>query len=979
MDAPLDFQTLKESVQSALVATVKTVNRLAAEDLDFQKTANPATGKRLERSVGRILALSQKVLKAEAKSVGTQAPRITDTDDLELNWSKIVDIVDCIFEKADSALDECTGLAKRRDLGQNESVASKKSASLQANLRNANIRKPQLSFEVQPDTQSQSPWKPILTKKPHATVPLEESLVLADYNGSMEWRHPYETEILNSEFPDRAFQHAEPTPYKPLETTQATWVSTYEEVLEMLEELKKADEIAVDLEHHDYRTYVGLTCLMQISTRTHDWIVDTLQPWRHKLEVLNEVFTNPSIIKVLHGAHMDVQWLQRDLGLYLNGYFDTYYACEVLGYPQRSLAYLLKKFASFDADKKYQLADWRRRPIPNEMMFYAQSDTHFLLYIYDMMRNELIKHSDNSRPDMNLMREVIRKSKERALTRYDQLTFDPSTGDGNRGWLNPILRQMWPMNGSQFAVYRALWEWRDKKARDCDENPVYVLCNQALGDIARDIPDQRSAFEALVPRRASIARESLSDLWLLVQEAVKKGESGPTLMQFINSTERKVDIRTTGSAGLSTDAKPEEEFTGSRLDVSQLFGNMLLSSSWEDGEETGTPDDFIQLPWQRLHPDMLSIMNEQTRVAMQQEEDKKLSDEVIHVSSTTPVKPKDVEFTLKAGMKRKAPEPDASTGEHIESPVADEAEAAQEGAASNASEDNEQGDDENSIAQRKRAKKLARKAAQREKLKAARGIGEGEGEAEGGEDEEKDKNEDEEVFDYDTAKSVMYGNVDKTVESHKKSFNPYAKASLDRPIKGARRAPPMKGGRSVTFRKELILYAFFCLGDNQIKIDLDKMMQLAGFKTRESARTSWNSVRRKLIAGRDHIGILVGGSERKRATPLTPRKRKSAVASAAFSDNDNSAPSTPSSATRSEDDSSRGLFTGSKKPDNGANVKVATTPTKGKRNWTKVKATNEYNKVGEETPLEGWDDSSDDYTATARASAAGIKGELKAT
>ncbi|PHH52786.1 hypothetical protein CFIMG_003601RA [Ceratocystis fimbriata CBS 114723] len=179
--------------------------------------------------------------------------------------------------------------------------------------------------------------------------------------------------------------------------------------------------------------------------------------------------------------------------------------------------------------------------------------------------------------------------------------------------------------------------------------------------------------------------------------------------------------------------------------------------------------------------------------------------------------------------------------------------------------------------------------------------------------------------------------------------------------------------------RELILYAFFCLGDNQIKIDSDKMMQLAGFKTRESARTSWNSVRRKLIAGRDHIGILVGGSERKRATPSTPRKRKSAVASAAFSDNDNSAPSTPSSATRSEDDSSRGLFTGSKKPDNGANVKVATTPTKGKRNWAKVKATNEYNKVAEETPLEGWDDSSDDYTATARASAAGNKGGFKAT
>jgi len=41
-------------------------------------------------------------------------------------------------------------------------------------------------------------------------------------------------------------------------------------------------------------------------------------------------------------------------------------------------------------DKKYQLADWRIRPLTPEMMLYAKMDTHYLLYIYDKMRNELI-------------------------------------------------------------------------------------------------------------------------------------------------------------------------------------------------------------------------------------------------------------------------------------------------------------------------------------------------------------------------------------------------------------------------------------------------------------------------------------------------------------------------------------------------------------------------------------------------------------
>jgi len=64
----------------------------------------------------------------------------------------------------------------------------------------------------------------------------------------------------------------------------------------MLESLKKATEIAVDLEHHDYRSYYGFVCLMQISTREKDWIIDTLE-LREELSALNEVFTDPSIIK----------------------------------------------------------------------------------------------------------------------------------------------------------------------------------------------------------------------------------------------------------------------------------------------------------------------------------------------------------------------------------------------------------------------------------------------------------------------------------------------------------------------------------------------------------------------------------------------------------------------------------------------------------------------------------------------------------
>jgi hypothetical protein len=117
--------------------------------------------------------------------------------------------------------------------------------------------------------------------------------------GQRRFKHPYESEILTIQFPDMIYERADPIMYKPIDSTTVKWVDTIEDFQAMLAQLMKATEIAIDLEHHDYRTYYGLTCLMQISTRDQDWIVDTLVPWRHQMEALNDVFANPNIIKVV--------------------------------------------------------------------------------------------------------------------------------------------------------------------------------------------------------------------------------------------------------------------------------------------------------------------------------------------------------------------------------------------------------------------------------------------------------------------------------------------------------------------------------------------------------------------------------------------------------------------------------------------------------------------------------------------------------
>ena len=54
---------------------------------------------------------------------------------------------------------------------------------------------------------------------------------------------------------------------------------------------------------------------------------------------LNPIFSDPNIVKVLHGCANDVVWLQRDFHLYLVNVFDTEKAAQVrTGVTQVSLS-----------------------------------------------------------------------------------------------------------------------------------------------------------------------------------------------------------------------------------------------------------------------------------------------------------------------------------------------------------------------------------------------------------------------------------------------------------------------------------------------------------------------------------------------------------------------------------------------------------------------------------------------------------------
>ncbi|ONL93763.1 Protein RRP6-like 2 [Zea mays] len=251
---------------------------------------------------------------------------------------------------------------------------------------------------------------------------------------------------------------------------------------------------------------------MQISTRTEDFIVDTLKLRIYIGLYLQEPFKDPTKRKVMHGADRDIMWLQRDFHIYVCNLFDTGQASRVLQMERNSLEHLLLHFCGVTAKKEYQNADWRSRPLPDEMIKYAREDTHYLLYIYDLMRQRLQRESTF---ENDLLLEVHKRSNEICLQFYEkELLTDTS-------YLHIYGLQEHELDARQLAVVAALHEWRDRIARQEDESTGYILPNKALIEIAKQMPTDVGHLKRIVKSKYPYVESNLELIAYTVWNALE--------------------------------------------------------------------------------------------------------------------------------------------------------------------------------------------------------------------------------------------------------------------------------------------------------------------------------------------------------------------------------------------------------------------------------------------------------------------------
>jgi len=161
-----------------------------------------------------------------------------------------------------------------------------------------------------------------------------------------------------------------------------------QELRQIGSELEREEAIGVDLESDSMFHYQEKVCLLQLSTRTRNILIDTIA--LKDLSPVGKIFCNERILKVLHGADYDIRSLYRDFGIEMTNLFDTQIAARFLGFREYSLACLLKNLLGVIVEKKYQKKDWSKRPLPIAMLDYAVRDSCKLLSLHQALARELI-------------------------------------------------------------------------------------------------------------------------------------------------------------------------------------------------------------------------------------------------------------------------------------------------------------------------------------------------------------------------------------------------------------------------------------------------------------------------------------------------------------------------------------------------------------------------------------------------------------
>lgn len=207
--------------------------------------------------------------------------------------------------------------------------------------------------------------------------------------------------------------------------------------------LKKNEVLFVDTEFLRNNTYWPKLCLIQIKAKKKIYLIDPLAK-DIDLEIIKEIFLDPSILKVFHSARQDIEVLMNVFNVIPWPIYDTQLAANFI-FAETDIGYsnLVEKFFEIKLSKKYQVSDWSKRPLKDKQIEYAGLDVEYLPLLYKKLDTKIrikrkvrtykaeieklkdiveIYNPKNSYKKINIRKKNIIKSRIKILSEWRELS-----------------------------------------------------------------------------------------------------------------------------------------------------------------------------------------------------------------------------------------------------------------------------------------------------------------------------------------------------------------------------------------------------------------------------------------------------------------------------------------------------------------------------------------------------------------------------
>ena len=349
----------------------------------------------------------------------------------------------------------------------------------------------------------------------------------------------------------------------------------------LTEKLRGAGQAGMDIEADSFHHYFPKVCLIQLSFGKVNAIVDPLAG--ADLSGLMDVLSEKEL--VLHDAGYDLRMLKKDFGFVPKGQiYDTMLAGRLLGLKRLGLEGMLADVLGVQINKVSQRADWSARPLREDLLSYAATDTHHLPMLWGVLEGKL---RQLGRLDWH------RESCQRAVCAAME---NPKDADSDTQWRIKGSRDL---SDRELEFLKVLWYWRDKEARKSDVPAFRVIGSEQLLSIAIKAQSQEQFSIEGLGRLPRNLRGSRLRAFLNVLEHARASQAGSWPGQLRAERTRRPDMRISQRfEQLKRRCRAIAERLGLQPEVVASRAAMGRIAAGPNGDLAGLVEEGLVMRWQ---------------------------------------------------------------------------------------------------------------------------------------------------------------------------------------------------------------------------------------------------------------------------------------------------------------------------------------------------------------------------------------------